>query len=172
MGKRSAHEMSVEQGDDTAGTADAGPDRHVFGPVGHQQAHGVALAHAVHPGPAGIAVGAVQQRAETQGLGLRQQRRRVAEPSRQFFDHNGKDARRVVGDRRRQFQRAQPCPRRRTGAGPLSRDGIGILRNDFCHGYRELIVISTYCACLLKMRSHASRIDRRPHPVPIVSLAQ
>ena len=83
MGERSAHEMGVEQRDDAAGAADAGPDRQVFGPVGHQQAHRVALAHPMHPGPAGIAVGAVQQRAEAQGLGRRTRapaRRRTVAP--------------------------------------------------------------------------------------------
>jgi hypothetical protein len=58
--------------------------------------------------------------AETQGLGIGQERRRIAEPFRQFLDHDGERARGVVGDRRRQLQRAQPSLRSLLG------DGIGI----------------------------------------------
>jgi hypothetical protein len=126
MGERGSHEMSVEQRDDAAGATDPAPDRHVFGPVGHQQADRVALADSVHPGPAGVAIGAIQQRAKAQRPGIGHQRRRVAEPPRQFLDDDREGARGIVGDRRSQLQRAQPCLRRRTGSGPLRRGGIGV----------------------------------------------
>jgi hypothetical protein len=79
MSEGRAHEMSVEERDDPSGAADADPDRHVFRPVRHHQADGVASADPVHPGPAGIAVGAFEQGAEGQGLGIGNERRRVRE---------------------------------------------------------------------------------------------
>ena len=107
MRERRPGQIGVEQRDDAADAGDAEPDRHEFGPVRHQQADGLALAEALRERPAGVAVGALGQLAIAEALAVGQQRRGVAESLGQLLDDVGKDARRMLGDRRGRPQGAQ-----------------------------------------------------------------
>ena len=106
MGERRADQVGVDQRDHAADAGDADPDRHVFRPVRHQQAHRLALAEILAARPAGVAVGALGERAIAESLAVGDQRRRIAEPVGEFLDHDGKHPRRILGDRRRHPQRA------------------------------------------------------------------
>ena len=107
MSERGAAEIGVEQRHGAADAGDAEPDRHVFGPVGHQQADRLALVQSLRQGPTGIAVGSLCQRAIGEPFPLGQERRRVAEPLGEIIDNIGEEPGRVLGDGGRQAQCAQ-----------------------------------------------------------------
>ena len=112
MGERSAAKIGVDQRDDGTHFGDAEPDRHVFGPVRHDEAHGFALAEVLRERPARIAVGALIERAIGQALVRREQSRGIAACFGQLLDHARENALRVAGDRRGGFQRAHPVAQR------------------------------------------------------------
>ena len=78
MGEGSAAKIGVDQRNDAAHLGDAEPDRQVFGPVRHDEAHRLALAELLRQRPARITVGAVGERAIGQALARREQRWGVA----------------------------------------------------------------------------------------------
>ena len=110
--ERMAAKLCVDQRDGDADAAKAEPDRHVFRPVRHHQANGIAFGEALIEPPARKAVGASRKRAVAESLAGRNKRRRVALRLRQLLDDLGQQALRIGRDRRGCLERAHPIVQR------------------------------------------------------------
>src|SRR3989441_1074744 len=127
--ERGPRQIGVEQRNDAADAGDAEPDRHVLGPVRHEQADDVPLDEPPVERPARVSVGARREAAIGQALALREQGRRLRESLGELLDHRRQDPMRRRGDRRRQLEGAQPHPggagrsRRRSAVADRHRPG-------------------------------------------------
>jgi hypothetical protein len=104
--------IGVDQRNDGTHFGDTEPDRQIFGPVRHDEAHRLALAEVLLERPARITVYAGVERAIGQALVRREQSRGVAACLGQLLDHARQNALRVAGDRRGGFERAHPVAQR------------------------------------------------------------
>src|SRR2546422_173597 len=127
--ERGPCQIGVEQRNDAADTGDAEPDRHVLGPVRHEQPDDIPLDESLVERPAGVSVGARRETAIGQALTLGEQGRRLRESLGELLDHRRQDAMGRPGDRRRQLEGAQPHPgvagrsRRRSAVADRHRPG-------------------------------------------------
>ena len=107
MGERGAGEIGVEQRHHAADCGDADPDGEIFRPVRHQERDDFALGEAVVERPARITIGALGEPGIAEPLAVAHEGRLVEVLLGQFLDQQGKDAGRILCDRRRVLERAQ-----------------------------------------------------------------
>src|SRR6267143_128470 len=110
VGERGTGHVRIEQRNDPAYPRDPKPDRHVLGPVRHEQTYHVALVEALAEGQASISVRPLRELAIAQALVVGEERRRRIELLGELLDHSRENTTRTLRDRRRQLER--PHPRR------------------------------------------------------------
>ena len=79
MREGGASQIGIDEGDDSADFADAKPDGHIFGPVRHQQTHGLAFGESLCKGPAGILIRPLGESTIGQAFAVGDQSRRFIE---------------------------------------------------------------------------------------------